>query len=1117
MYANLMQNMQSTYLRNVDFLTVREDIKRTWSLLFDSYTQNRYVPPDDDWPPYHPKHYTPLTLVHHEGRRTESEVITVAHAVSAQGNVSKSNQSSSDFYDKTVKKFSDLFLPFEGPEPIPYIILIEGAPGIGKTILSKEIALQWANNAVLKYKQLLFLLFMRDPQVKTITDIPSLVKYFCQSEDLTKSITDWLIETSGEHLLIVLDGYDEVSDDNKSHFIHNDIIGRKKLVKCGLVITSRPAASTHLHRRASCRAEVLGFTKKDRKDYIEDALQGIPDRIKQLEGFLKSNPILDSLCYIPLNMTILLCLAEEGVTTLPKTQTELFKKFIIMTILHFRRKEKCKVCATNILSLDDFPPPHAEVIKELSKFAFLALQQDKLVFTLSEIKAACPNVTPDNWYGYGLLKPAQYFNLQDGCEHESLHFVHFSIQEYVAAYYIATLPQVELLGLLKRTFWNFRFINAWIMYVGITGGKDPTFKDFLSGKSYFLGGLFGSSLSNEIKRDKIKCLHLLHCLAEAEHDLLSSVESIFEDGIIDLSHQTMSPHNMRTLAVLLLRSHNKQWRKLDLSYCDLNKTSCDILWEMCCSQNGEIYVNTVDISHNCNLHWNSLISLCTLLRQWHTEELILSVNSLLDSKTSDLVHAFEKKLRQKFYRPIVPLFPGPIKFSNDDKKVWKVIYKEEEHIAIVIKVWEDFSLYQFPFKFVTYKNDIVVFQVTDAMLNDLLFDQMGSDESTHIEFSFITKQYFNRILSTLSNTFLKLKFTGCCVDANYLVDMLDNFSSNINLCKSMQGTYSEKKLECVDAGTIAMNLYNKASSLVTFSFSDCKITTEAADEMAAHFFKNNELTSLRLDNNDLQTEDLVKIGRSLRNMSSLQNLTLFHNNINGEGADVIASLLSHNCKLQELELVKNNLQNEDTIKIVNSLHTTSLVFLTMIGNNIGIEAADSIAVALSRNTKLSLLHLYDNNLQSDGAIKIMKGLRCTTSLVGLYLNDNNIGSDAANDIAFVLSINTQLNGLSLGKNNLQSEGANKIAKGLQYTKSLKSLDMPKNNIGNRAAGDLETALSCLTKLQRLDLSGNQLHGEGIAKIAKGLQHTSSLVQFDMNGNNIGDVAANDIATVYPTT
>ena len=919
-------------------------------------------------------------------------------------------------------------------------------------------------------------------------------------------------------------------EDHKSHFIHNDIIGRKKLVKCGLVITSRPAASTHFHNRVNCRAEVLGFTKEDRKYYIEDALLEMPDKIKQLDGFLKSNPILDSLCYIPLNMTILLCLAEEGVTNLPKTQTDLFQRFIIMTIIHFLKKEKVKVCATNLSSLDDFPSPQTEVIKELSEFAFVALQRDKLVFTLSEVKAACPNVTPYNWYGYGLLKPVQYFQLKDSCnyEHESFHFVHFSIQEYMAAYHIASLPKQNLLSLLNEKFWNFRFINAWIMYVGITGGKDPVFKDFLSQKSYLYylsGGLFGSSyLSTAIQQDKIKCLHLLHCLAETEHDLLSSVESIFKDDIIDLSHQTMSPHNIRTLAVLLQRSHSKQWKKLDLSHCNLNKTSCDILWKMCSSQSIEINVNIVDVSYNCNLHWESLNVLTSLLKHWHTKELVLPVNSLLDSKTSYLVHNFDQKLREKFYRPVVPLLPQ-VKLHADDKEVWKIIYINEEHNAVVVKLSEKFVLYKFPLNFFMHKGEIKVYLIRKLKLDDCLALYIGGlNTCTHIEFSFITEQYYKRIASTLSDSSLKLRFTGCCVNANYLVDMLNNMSSNIMVCKATQRTSLEKNLMFVNAGTIAMKLCNKISSLVDLSLDECKITMESAEELAMHLLTNFGLRYLKLNDNNLETEGLIKIAKGLRNTSSLEHLEIMDNKINGKAAEAIALVLSHNHKLKLLILFRASMENEDALKIAKGLLTiSSLQFLSMAYNSISIQAADSLAAVLSHNTKLSTLNLCRTNLQSSGAIKIMNGLKCVTSLVSLQLEENNIDNTAASDIANALSVNMNLQDLCLGQNNLQSEGIIEIAKVLQHMKSLVNLTLNKNNMGNDAAGELATALSSLTKLKRLNLSDNQLFGEGIAKLTKGLQHIPkflaairlgkyvNLMLFNMENNGIGDVTASEIA------
>ena len=316
--------------------TANEHVVNAANILCDSYSKSRHIAPADDWPPYHPKHYTPLTIVHHKGRRTESEVLALAQAAAE----TITNDPNFINIEHKAANINELFAPFEGT-PYPYMILIEGAPGIGKTILSKEIAFQWANKTILKNKRLLFLLFMRDPQVKNVTNVQSLVRCFCQSENLTNKVTDWLMLTGGKYLTIILDGYDEMSEESKNHFIINEIIGQKILTNCGIIITSRPVASLHLHDNESlnCRAEILGFTEEDRLSFIQNALIGQNDKIKELTDFLSSNPSLNALCYIPLNMSILFCLTEAGINTLPKTQTMLYQKFIIMTIIHFLKKD----------------------------------------------------------------------------------------------------------------------------------------------------------------------------------------------------------------------------------------------------------------------------------------------------------------------------------------------------------------------------------------------------------------------------------------------------------------------------------------------------------------------------------------------------------------------------------------------------------------------------------------------------------------------------------------------------------------------------------------------------------------------------------------------------------
>ena len=204
----------------------------------------------------------------------------------------------------------------------------------------------------------------------------------------------------------------------------------------------------------------MGFTDKDKKDFIQHALQHQSNKVKELNSFLHSNPFLDTLCCVPQTLSMLLCLTKDSASALPSTQTKLFDNFVVMTITHFLKKDK-KLSTAVINVLNDLPCPYDKVVKELSQFAFLMLQKNQLVFTLAEVRALCPSVTPANWYGLGLLKPAQYLKPQDDSDHESFHFLHFTIQEYMAACHIASLADQIQLQLLVGTFWNIQYSNTW--------------------------------------------------------------------------------------------------------------------------------------------------------------------------------------------------------------------------------------------------------------------------------------------------------------------------------------------------------------------------------------------------------------------------------------------------------------------------------------------------------------------------------------------------------------------------------------------------------------------------------------------------------------------------------
>ena len=210
----------------------------------------------------------------------------------------------STVYGKVTENFSDLFTPLESCRCSPYVIYIEGAAGIGKSTLCKEIALQWANKTILQDRSVLFLIFMHDPKVKDLTNVELLVNHFIKSKILASKIIEWLIATNGKYLTIIIDGYDE---DCGISFITNDIIGRKILTQCGLVITSRLAtASSHFSKLPHHRALLKGFSKHNQILFINAALNGLHSKINHFKSYLQFNPQIDDLCNIPLIMNILL-------------------------------------------------------------------------------------------------------------------------------------------------------------------------------------------------------------------------------------------------------------------------------------------------------------------------------------------------------------------------------------------------------------------------------------------------------------------------------------------------------------------------------------------------------------------------------------------------------------------------------------------------------------------------------------------------------------------------------------------------------------------------------------------------------------------------------------------
>ena len=273
--------------------------------------QTRFMVDDNTWPPDQPKIFTPLLLIHYQGHHTPEQVTTMAKLMYT-GDIGEvapvittpkchskphDNENLQNIIDTSTatKEIKDILAPLENNTE-PSFILIEGAPGTGKSVLLKEIAYRWGKKQLLQWFELVLLACLHDPTLQQTESIDDLVHLFYKGDINAKVIVsacgEYLSRNDGERLVLLLDGYDEYPGNLQKSSLIADILKRKVLPLCGLVVSSRPHASEYLRQQATIRVDILGFTETEREHYIKQALPDQPHKVKELMQYLQRQPCI---------------------------------------------------------------------------------------------------------------------------------------------------------------------------------------------------------------------------------------------------------------------------------------------------------------------------------------------------------------------------------------------------------------------------------------------------------------------------------------------------------------------------------------------------------------------------------------------------------------------------------------------------------------------------------------------------------------------------------------------------------------------------------------------------------------------------------------------------------
>ena len=348
------------------------------------------------------------------------------------------------------------------------IVVIEGIAGIGKTTLCKMLTEEWAAGEIFNSFEIVLLLPLREEGVSSASSFLDILAELYPSLDSNYMLTR-ITENQGEGILIIADGWDELRVKNReaNSFLYKLLICQRVLPFASVILTSRPTASAILHSHSSVDRfiEVVGFSEENIRNFIQSEIAD-PSQCLSLLNQLEINPLLLSICTIPFNCSIVCNLWHTRKQKLPDTLTELYTLLVKNIVRRDVNKKFQKVIISSLSSFDCIPD-HNENFWQICRFAFQCLTQDQLTFSDKVFPDFFSN---DDKMFFGLLQPATTLSC-DGNK-LSFHFIHLTVQEYLAALHVATLSPQKRKHIITQNADNSRFFTLWRFMFGLGGNQN---------------------------------------------------------------------------------------------------------------------------------------------------------------------------------------------------------------------------------------------------------------------------------------------------------------------------------------------------------------------------------------------------------------------------------------------------------------------------------------------------------------------------------------------------------------------------------------------------------------------------------------------------------------------
>ena len=854
--------------------------------------------------------------------------------------------------------FNPLPLVLLPPPSLPRIILIEGAPGVGKSTLALHICDQWAQGILfLDRFDIVVLVYLRDQAIQNASTLADILP--SNKRVQTDTVATQIEARSGLNTLFIFDGWDEFPPHMQDHSLVSSIIKephKLSLHKSTVLITSRPVSSGDLLHIINKRVEILGFTQCQIREYIERALSGNSAHIQKLVQHLEDHPVIEGYCYVPLHAAMLVHIFLTMKGALPTTYHELFCDLVLCSIIReLSTHQDFVVDLSEISTLDDLPSVLKAQLNHLSVLAYEGVMQDKVVFYQKDLQDLQLH---SKFATLGLIQGVE--GLTKFSKSTSYNFLHLSVQELLAAYHISRMnPSSRQVEVFKHMLESSRFQSVLCYYCGFTKLADPAIRGFISSYCQFRWSSF----------DHIR--PILHCLYETQKpSLCHLVDPHFDNDLTDLRIANFTSVDLLAIgfvvASILSASTSDETKKIDLELSDFddhNKLKLFFTGLSSCPVQGQ--------ATTCDLTRRSLGLKISVKRETTCK---LIADYLMSSS------------------PIVWYLEINFFFEDDNSLQFLTKALQTNTSVTLLRLYSQNKL-----------------PALDKVLQqNKTLTHLGLSELYSVKSIFQGLQH--------NTTLVNLDMSNSQISAGE--DTLQALSDMLRVNKSLTRLYLSNNEHLTDSGLhyIFIGLQHN-STLVTLDLSNTGITaTEHTLQALGDMLRvNKSLTHLNLSNNKHLTDSgshYIFIG--LQHNSTLVYLNLSNTGITAteHTLQALGDMLRVNKSLIHLDLSNNKhfIDSGAYCIFIGLQHNSTLVYLNLY--NTGITATEHTLQALGEmlrvNKSLTRLDLSNNEKLGDlAACSIIHSLQHNTAMVDLYLS--NTGLTATEDITQALDNLAQVN------------------------------------------------------------------------------------------------------------